>query len=327
MRIQRILTPTDLSDKSTAALSSAATLINSTGKKIDFLHVIPLSRYLGDSFDRLGIPLNMEKDVFPKIIENKRREMQEFANDFVTRKENLGEVFITVDRRPSDSIVKQAEKGNYDLIMMSAKGEHESDFMHGSATEKVIRHSKIPVLILTENVSLDSIKTIVVPCDFSKRSLSAIPIAFDVARMFNANIEILNIVELYSADIHGLEPTVLADLNEDDVYDGLMNQIKQFFNSYSGASYSLIENGDSSSGTIIREHEGVKENVKFKCVVTKSVAAHHEIVEYANEHADLLVMSTHGRSGLSRMLLGSTTEQVIQHLDKPQITIKTTEKD
>jgi nucleotide-binding universal stress UspA family protein len=57
-------------------------------------------------------------------------------------------------------------------------------------------------------------------------------------------------------------------------------------------------------------------------VILKSVVAHHEIVDYANENADLVVMSTHGRTGLSRMLLGSTTEQVIQHLKKPQITIK-----
>src|SRR5690606_29557860 len=104
MKIQHILIPTDLSDISTAALNSAKSYVNSPGKKVDFLHVIPLSRYLGDSFDRLGIPLNLEADIFPKIIENMKNELTSFANEFVTQDENRGEVFVTVDRRPSDSI-------------------------------------------------------------------------------------------------------------------------------------------------------------------------------------------------------------------------------
>ena len=64
------------------------------------------------------------------------------------------------------------------------------------------------------------------------------------------------------------------------------------------------------------------ESIDFKTIVRKSIAARHEIVDYCNDNADLVVMRTHGRTGLSRMLLGSTTEQVIQHLEKPQITIK-----
>ncbi|HBX65336.1 MAG TPA: universal stress protein, partial [Balneolaceae bacterium] len=73
---------------------------------------------------------------------------------------------------------------------------------------------------------------------------------------------------------------------------------------------------------LVRHEEGGDVKINFKSVILKSVVAHHEIVDYANENADLVVMSTHGRTGLSRMLLGSTTEQVIQHLKKPQITIK-----
>src|SRR5690554_6701665 len=137
MKIQRILVPTDLSNVSSTALNTAKKFANSEGKVVDFLHVIPLSRYLGDSFDRLGIPLNMEKEVFPKIIENMREKLKEFVDDFISVPSNRGELLITVDRRASDSIIKQAEKKKYDLIMMSSKGEHESELFHGSATEKV----------------------------------------------------------------------------------------------------------------------------------------------------------------------------------------------
>jgi nucleotide-binding universal stress UspA family protein len=62
--------------------------------------------------------------------------------------------------------------------------------------------------------------------------------------------------------------------------------------------------------------------VDLETVVLKGVSAHHEIVDYVDEHGDLLVMSTHGRTGLARILIGSTTEQVARHSKKPMLTIR-----
>lgn len=322
MKIQRILIPTDLSVKSEAAIKTAQNFINSPGKKVDLLHVIPLSRYLGDSFDRLGIPLSMEKDVFPKIIENKKAELTEFADKLITNAANRGEIHITIDRKASDSILKQTHKTEYDLILMSAKGGHEAAFFHGSATDKIIRHSSIPVFTLTEKADFSQVNTVVVPCDFSARSLAALPVAFAVAAQFDADIELLNVLELYSADIYGLEPTLQIEQNEGNLTKNLFNKMREYFATYTQSEFSLLENEDGKSGQIIREQDGEKKSLNVRCVIRKSVAAHHEIIEYANTNADLLVMSTHGHTGLARMLLGSTTEQVIQHLEKPQITVK-----
>lgn len=66
----------------------------------------------------------------------------------------------------------------------------------------------------------------------------------------------------------------------------------------------------------------MKQKVDLETVVLKGVSAHHEIVDYVNEHGDLLVMSTHGRTGLARVLIGSTTEQVARHTKKPMLTIR-----
>jgi nucleotide-binding universal stress UspA family protein len=50
---------------------------------------------------------------------------------------------------------------------------------------------------------------------------------------------------------------------------------------------------------------------------------HDEITRYAaDEHADLIVMATHGRTGLAHVLLGSVAEKVVQHADIPVLTIK-----
>jgi nucleotide-binding universal stress UspA family protein len=317
MDVKRILIPTDLSKKSNAALESADLFIDSFDCTVDLMHVIPLSKYLGDSFDKIGVPLNMDKDIYPKLIENQRKELSAFANEHIKLKEKRGEYIITIDRKPSDSILKQVDKGNYDLVIMSAKGSHFSDFFHGSATDKVIRRSKTPVLTLSQKMKSESINTIVVPCDFSDYSLNAVPLAFDIAQKFGAKLELLNVVEMYAHDMHGLEPTTVG-VDKEAVYGGLKSRLKTFLKKEEAFSFEVEDGDELYHDTIVHGND----RIPLKTVVIKSIAAHHEIVEYGNENADLVVMSTHGRTGLSRMLLGSTTEQVIQHLEKPQITIK-----
>lgn len=321
MNVERILIPTDLSEISNAALETADLFIDKFDCVVDLMHVIPLSKYLNDSFDTIGVPLDMTQDVYPKLIENQRKKLSAFANKHIKNKDRRGEYIINIDRKPSDSILKQIEKGNYDLVLMSAKGDHTADFFHGSATDKIIRRSETPVLTVTEMMRSTDINTIIVPCDFSDHSLSAIPLALDVAHRFGAKIQLLNVIELYAQDIHGIEPASLG-IDEDAVYTGIKNRVKAYFEEHGNGTFKLEDGKEKYKDVfVVQRDEGV-ERIPCETIVRKSVAAHHEIVDYANEHADLLVMSTHGRSGLSRMLLGSTTEQVIQHLEIPQITVK-----
>ena len=321
MNIKRVLIPTDLSEKSNAALASADLFIDSFDCEVDLMHVIPMSKYLGDSFDKIGVPLNMNKEVYPKLIETQRKELSAFANKHIKKKENRGEYIVTIDRKPSDSILNQINKGNYDLVIMSARGAHFADFFHGSATDKVIRRSKTPVLTMSETMLFDKINTIVVPCDFSEHSLAAIPLAFDMARKFGAKIQLLNVIEMYSHDIHGIEPTTFG-IDEKAVYTGIKSRLRSYFEEQEDHNFSVVDGDELFEDTVVVVEDGKESSVAMDTVILKSIAAHHEIVDYSNENADLVVMSTHGRSGLSRMLLGSTTEQVIQHLNKPQITIK-----
>ncbi|MDR9417957.1 universal stress protein [Gracilimonas sp.] len=320
MNIERILIPTDLSEKSNAALASADLFIEMFDCTVDLMHVIPMSKYLGDSFDQIGVPLNMNQDVYPKLIENQRKKLSGFANEHIDKKERRGEYIVTIDRKPSDSILNQIEKGNYDLVIMSARGAHFADFFHGSATDKVVRRSKTPILTLSETMLLNKINTIVVPCDFSNNSLAAIPMAFDMAKKFGAKLELLNVIEMYAHDVHGIEATTIG-IDETAVYGGLKGRLRSFFNENEEYNFEVKDGEENFTDTIVHKN-GEETSIEFKTVINKSIAAHHEIVDYANENADLVIMSTHGRTGLSRMLLGSTAEQVIQHIKIPQITIK-----
>lgn len=326
MNVERVLIPTDLSEKSNAALESADLFIERFNCTVDLMHVIPLAKYVGESINKLGAPLSMERDVYPKLVENQRKELSAFANKHIKDKERRGEYIVNIDRKPSDSILKQIEVGKYDLVMMSAQGSHYADFFHGSATDKIVRRSKTPVLTLTEQILSKDIQKIVVPLDFSEHSMTAIPMAYDMAEKFDAELIFLNIIEMYAQDVHGIEPTALG-VDESAVYKGLKKRMQSFLEEQNDHKIRMEDGESDYHDKLIRSTTDQKTTVECETVVLKSVAAHHEIVDYANDHADLVVMSTHGRSGFSRMLLGSTTEQVIQHLKIPQITIKPELKD
>ncbi|MFB6270839.1 MAG: universal stress protein [Halobacterium sp.] len=57
----------------------------------------------------------------------------------------------------------------------------------------------------------------------------------------------------------------------------------------------------------------------------RSGTPHREILEYATEaDVDLVVMATHGRSGVSRLLSGSVTERVVREADRPVLVARRT---
>ncbi len=136
------------------------------------------------------------------------------------------------------------------------------------------------------------IKTILYPTDFSDRSLYAFRMACALARDYGARVIVLHVVE--PPFVPG-EPGAIIDLpaNEPNL---LMDRLKTF------------EPHDPS--------------VKVEHVMREGPAA-EVIADAAKEaQADLIVMGTHGRTGLSRILLGSVTEQVLRHAECPVLTVR-----
>ena len=124
--------------------------------------------------------------------------MEELAGKYI-KKEYRGKLIANVERKPSEAIFNQANEGDYDLILMSAKGSHETIHVMGGTTEKVIRHSHVPVLTINDGFDTDAINTIVVPVDFSDSSFFSVVPAFELAKELKAKIILMNVIELYSA--------------------------------------------------------------------------------------------------------------------------------
>jgi nucleotide-binding universal stress UspA family protein len=117
---------------------------------------------------------------------------------------------------------------------------------------------------------------------------------------------------------------VLPMTIEDDeaVYESLINNISTYFDNKPELGFSIERNGTGFEDLLVYTDDKTTDSVKVVSIVKKGFSAHTEICDYANENADLVVMSTHGRTGIARVLLGSTTAVVAQSLNKPLLTLR-----
>ena len=320
MKVHHILVPTDFSERSEAAIKMAGELVDLYGCTVDLIHIIPLIKYFSESMDPLGVPFSLEKHLYPHCLENSHEKLEQLAHKFI-KKEYRGKLFSEIERKPSEAITELANNGEYDLILMSARGEHDSIHVMGGTTEKVIRYSKIPVLSINEEMKAEDLKTILVPVDFSDSSLFAVIPAFELAKEIGASIELLNVVELYSAG-SDMIPYVPTSVDEQPVYENMIVKLTDYLLNHPQYQLHVKRTGVPFEDVLVSTEEPHTVNVEVKSTIIKGITAYHEIAEYANDHADLVVMNTHGRTGLSRVFMGSTTEHVSRLIEKPLLIVR-----
>ncbi len=324
MKAKRILIPTDFSEESISVFKLANTFVDIFGSTIDLIHVVPVTKYFAESFVHIGYPYDLEKELYPKALNVAHTKLEELAAQFI-KKEHRGKMISVIDRKPSAAIAHQANSGKYDLLLMSSKGEHSSEFLRGSITEKVIRHCHIPVLSLEQPFHESGLDTVMIPLDLSDVSFEALPYAIEIARQFEAKLVLYHSIELYAADVEMI-PLYPPFENEDAIYETVLTKLETYFAKNPDLGLRLDRTTDRREDYIHGGKENLAFSVPIETIISKSFSAHRDIVDYGNENADLIVMSTHGRTGVARLLLGSTTEQVAQHVHVPLLTVRPKEK-
>lgn len=150
------------------------------------------------------------------------------------------------------------------------------------------------------------IRSILLPTDFSECANYALPYATSLARSAGASIICVHVIEpvVPTVGYTGIaEPLPIADLSE-----------------------QLEDSATRELPKIARHEECAGLNVEE--VIAHGDAA-SEIVRVAKERGvDLIVISSHGRTGLGRILFGSTAEAVVRHAPCPVLVVKpSTESD
>jgi universal stress protein A len=147
------------------------------------------------------------------------------------------------------------------------------------------------------------IKNILLPTDFSNLSLSAANFAIALSKQYNAEIDLMHVIEktpplMY---IHSINP-----------------QIESFL--------SYIEE-DAKAGLEKIAERLKKEGANIRTVLRRGLS-YQEIVDYAEgNRIDIIVIATHGRTGILHTLLGSVAEKVIRYSKIPVLVITPTEKE
>jgi nucleotide-binding universal stress UspA family protein len=318
INIKRILTPTDFSKGSEHAIRFAGEIAGFWNAKVDVFHVVPMIKYLNESIMMLGLPLDIDRDVYPKLqqqaLENIQKEMQAFLPAAVR-----GEARVIVGRKPGEDIVDLTHTGGYDLLILSQQGAH-THVLSGGTPEHAVRYARIPVLCVPPEAQPKQFQHILVPTDGSAHSLAVLPAAIQLAHTFQASVTLLHVLELYGSVAEDVY-IYRGETEVDAIREELLSKVKHYFEQrFKGRMNVIDENFEEVTLSWTEGEHTFKTSLRI--AIKKSVSAHLEIVDFADEGSDIIALTTHGRTGLAHMLLGSTTEKVVRHAKVPVLTFR-----
>lgn len=275
MKKLRILVPTDFSEFSTNAFPHAQALAESINGQITIFNAY-----------KTGSPAAATIDDDPNSERN--RKMYDIASRQINPK--YIEACVSQLAEPVEAIVEKSK--DFDLIVMASHGRTGfSRLMLGSVTEKVIRYSEIPVLVVENAEPLIPMKRILLTTDFSDNAYKAYRFAHEFAASTGAEIDLYYIL---SYDI--TEPATQIEAFKRTKEKQLNKDINELFS-------------------------GISDRVHGKVVLTKK-SIHEKLTAILNEEDyNIAIMATLGRTGLEYLRLGSTTANVVRHVETPVLVV------
>lgn len=292
LSINRILWPTDLSAGAGRAFPHAAALAHWHNAE---LHLLNVREGTEEARDEMAEQFPLSRGELANLIG---------AVDAPSQPVNLDELTLVQEQvdgtAPAESVVSYVEEHGVDLVVMGTHGRRGLQrLLIGSVAEEVLRTAPCPVLTVRaaeDTAPAWNVSNILSPVDFSEASDTAVKYARELALTYGAQITLLHAVEeVMYPSAYGME---MADVPGPEVIDrveaGLANMARE---------------------EIGYEHVTVDTSIGY---------APSSILDYCEENdVDLIVIATHGRSGLERLLLGSVTERVVRRASVPVFVVKT----
>jgi len=274
--MKKILVPTDFSDHAEYALQVAAQIARENGGEIFLLHLLELP---GQESDAVVAGAEV-----PEIMFFMKKAHERF--DDVKSADYLEGLTVTESvqfDKAFEGIIKISDKHDIDLIVMGshgASGFHE--MFIGSNTEKVVRTSNVPVLVIKKEEGNFNPEKFVFASNFSDEIKKPFAQVVDFANSFKAKLQL--------------------------VYINTPNDFKS-----THASQKLIH--DFVSGFTITN--GYDTHVYNDLNIEKGVLHFANSI-----NADLIGICTHGRQGLAHFFNGSISEDLVNHAVRPVVTFK-----
>jgi nucleotide-binding universal stress UspA family protein len=294
--VTHVLLPTDFSPSSAPAFRYAVEWAKVFEAQLTLLHVHPLHP-----------GLDIDAAVAKKFLDEQRKVAREELENLLAeaRQQVPSASMELLAGLPSEYICQVAREKKCDLIIMGTHGwTGFNRVLFGSVAERVIQRAPCPVLSIPHREPEDISamhplqilpRQVVLPLEFSDCSMDAYEYAVQIAKWFDVPLTLVHAIEplSYSLDFTLTHP-LQEKTNRDKVEKRLVDLTAVLSEQGLSARYELLD-----KPTIV----GILETS-------------------AIQQADLIVMGTHGRKGLTRLVLGSTASKVLEQSPYPVLTVK-----
>lgn len=291
----RVIVPLDGSPLAEAALPTAVQL----AREIILLRVPLHQDVLVTAAGGADMPL-----LLASVADEQIAEAEEYLHEMAQRWA-WPNVFIRTHVEmgvPAQIVTATATAEKADLIVMSTHGRTGlTRWFMGSVTEQVLHHAPCPVLAVRRNQPLANILLLLDGSALSERAITA---AADIARITEGQLTLLRV----QPPVNSIEEEELA------------LHMRLEYGMEKSAEEALLVCVEEYLDTV--GHSETFANLPLQ-IVSRIGEPAEEILNYSREnHTDLIVMSTHGRTGLAKWVYGSVAEQVLRGTDTAVLIVR-----
>lgn len=212
---------------------------------------------------------------------------------------------------PADEILAVAAETDANLIVMATRARTGiGRLTHGSVADEVARRASVPCMVIPEKVLAAAgaaglgkapIDEIIVPLDSSDGSRVVLPVAIELAKELGVGIRLMQAVSPSAVAMSAGGPGMpMPEVVYDDIFEALEEGAKEHLMAVQG------------------EVKAAGVECRIEVLTGPSSQA---IVDALTQH-DLIVMPTHARSGLARVIMGSVAERLIRSGKAPVVLVK-----
>jgi nucleotide-binding universal stress UspA family protein len=270
------------------------------GADVHLLHVVDTTQFLSPALLSLAATARAEWN--QRVMARLQRLASRYKADGTVH------VLQPSEGRAYNEICTVAQELNADLIVVATHGYtgYRRAFL-GSTAERVVQHSPCPVLIVRpdahDRAGFNGRRSptdfrparILVPTDFSECAKRGFRFAVKLAREFKAELRLVHVINPHAYPFG-------------DEYAAL-------------DAAQLISQASHIARKRMRDM-GAKTKARYSVKIEHGSPA-RKICEAANQDTDLIVISTHGRTGLRHALIGSTAERVVRYARCPVLILPT----
>lgn len=297
-----ILVPLDGSPLAQRALPNALALASATGASVTLLSVVPPAIAINDYY----LPYDATEEAAALLRAGET--LDSLARSLRTPGLAISTAVAVGD--PADQILHVADENTMDAIVMATHGRGGAfHWAFGSVARKVITGATVPTLVVrakdapTPVEAPAHIGSILVPLDGSERAEAVIPLVTELAHACNASVTLARIAPfpggVYFASAY-------APLFTPDTFDQAMDDARAAARVYLSSVAETMRSSGLTVEVIVRDGDPAS---RLLALMDKF-------------RYDLVVAATHGRTGITRWVMGSVAELLVEASHTPVLLVR-----